>query len=419
MFTSLHHLIDGEWMREAYRRTRKDGATGIDGVTAADYEKDLEANLDDLLDRMKSGRYFAPPVRRHYIPKADGTKRPLGIPTFEDKVAQRAILMLLEPIYEADFLPCSYGFRPKRSAHDALDALRKGIIEQRQRWVIDADLKSYFDSISHTHLRSFLDLRIKDGVVRRMIDKWLKAGVLEEGTVHRPVAGTPQGGVISPILSNIFLHHVLDKWFEDEVRPRLRGNCQLVRFADDFVIALEDRQSGKRLLDVLSKRLGRYGLTLHEAKTRYVDFRQRRPYGRHWMASATTFDFLGFTHVWGRSMQGKDIVRQITAKGRFARALKSVHDWCKRNRHLPIEAQHDHLVRAIRGHYAYYGLAGNGKRLEWFRYQIARTWRKWLARRSRRRCLNWDRMNEILKRHPLPTVKIVRSRQSFVSETVR
>ena len=419
VFTSLHHLIDGEWMREAYRRTRKDGATGIDGVTAADYEKDLEANLDDLLDRMKSGRYFAPPVRRHYIPKADGTKRPLGIPTFEDKVAQRAILMLLEPIYEADFLPCSYGFRPGRSAHDALNVLRAGIIEQRQRWVIDADLRAYFDSISHTHLRSFLDLRIKDGVVRRMIDKWLKAGVLEEGTVHRPVAGTPQGGVISPILSNIFLHHVLDKWFEEEARPRLRGNCQLVRFADDFVVALEDRHSGKRLLDVLGKRLGRYGLTLHEAKTRYVDFRRRRPYGRHWMASATTFDFLGFTHVWGRSMQGKDVVRQITAKGRFARALKSVHEWCKRNRHLPIKAQHDHLARAIRGHNAYYGLTGNGKRLEWFRYQVARTWRKWLARRSRRRCLNWDRMNEILKRHPLPTVKIMRSRQTFASEPVR
>ena len=398
-------------MREAYRRTRKDGATGIDGVTAADYEKDLEANLDDLQDRMKSGRYFAPPVRRHYIPKADGTKRPLGIPTFEDKVAQRAILMLLEPIYEADFLPCSYGFRPKRSAHDALNVLRAGIIEQRQRWVIDADLKSYFDSISHTHLRSFLDLRIKDGVVRRMIDKWLKAGVLEEGTLHRPVAGTPQGGVISPTLSNIFLHHVLDKWFEDEVRPRLRGNCQLVRFADDFVVALEDRQSGKRLLDVLGKRLGRYGLTLHEAKTRYVDFRRRRPYGRHWMASATTFDFLGFTHVWGRSLRGKDVVRQITAKGRFARALKSVQDWCKSNRHLPIKAQHDYLVRAIRGHYAYYGLTGNGKRLEWFRYQVARTWRKWLARRSRRRCLTWDRMNEILKRYPLPSVKFVRSWQ--------
>ncbi len=420
VFTSLHHLIDGAWMHEAYRRTRKDGATGIDGVTSADYEKDLEANLNDLLDRMKSGRYVAPPVRRHYIPKADGTKRPLGIPTFEDKVAQRAILMLLEAIYETDFLPCSYGFRPGRSAHDALKALRAGIIEQRQRWVIDADVKSYFDSISHhRHLRSFLDLRIKDGVVRRMIDKWLKAGVLEEGTVHRPVAGTPQGGVISPILSNIFLHHVLDKWFEDEARPRLRGNCQLVRFADDFVVAFEDRHSGKRLLDVLGKRLGRYGLTLHETKTRYVDFRRRRPYGRHRMASATTFDFLGFTHVWGRSLRGKDVVRQITAKGRFARALKSVHDWCKSHRHLPIKAQHDYLVRVVRGHNAYYGLTGNGKRLEWFRYQVARTWRKWLLRRSRRRCLNWDRMNTILKRYPLPSVQFVRSSTPVVSEPVR
>ena len=406
-------------MREAYRLTRKDGATGIDGVTAADYEKDLEANLESLLDRIKSGSYRAPPVRRHYIPKADGTKRPLGIPTFEDKVAQRAILMLLEPVYEPVFLPCSYGFRPKRSAHDALNALRAGIIEQRQRWVIDADLKSYFDSISHTHLRSFLDMRIKDGVVRRMIDKWLKAGVLEEGTVHRPVAGTPQGGVISPILSNIFLHHVLDKWFEDEARPRLRGNCQLVRFADDFVVALEDRHSGKRLLDVLGKRLGRYGLTLHEAKTRYVDFRRRRPYGRHWMASATTFDFLGFTHVWGRSMQGKDIVRQITAKGRFARALKSVHDWCKRNRHLPIAAQQDHLAKVIRDHCAYYGLTGNGKRLEWFRYQVTRIWRMWLARRSRLRRLNWDRMNELLKRYPLPSVSYMRSWRNTLSEPVR
>ena len=205
MFTSLHHLIDIGWMSEAYRRTRKDGATGIDGVTAADYEKDLEANLESLLNRIKSGSYRAPPVRRHYIPKADGTKRPLGIPTFEDKVAQRAVLMLLEPIYETDFLPCSYGFRRGRSAHDALSALRTGIIEQRQRWVIDADISKYFDSITHSHLRSFLDLRIKDGVARRMIDKWLKAGVLEEDTLHRPVAGTPQGGVISPTLSNIYL----------------------------------------------------------------------------------------------------------------------------------------------------------------------------------------------------------------------
>ena len=202
-------------------------------------------------------------------------------------------------------------------------------------------------------------------------------------------------------------------------KPRLHGRCQLVRYADDFVIALEDRHSGKRLLDVLGKRLGRFGLMLHETKTRYVDFRRRRPYGRHWMASATTFDFLGFTHVWGRSMRGKDVVRQMTAEGRFARALKSVYDWCKRNRHLPVKAQQYYLARVIRGHCAYYGLTGNRKRLSWFRYQVTRVWRKWLTRRSRLRRLNWDRMNELLKRNPLPPVTIPRSWQRFLSEPVR
>ncbi|AEK59714.1 transcription elongation factor GreAB (plasmid) [Acidithiobacillus caldus] len=197
MFSSLHHLIDLEWMHEAYRLTRKDGAVGVDGVTAAQYEEGLEENLRDLLDRIRSGRYVAPPVRRHYLPKSDGTKRPLGIPTLEDKVAQRAVVMLLEPIYETDFLPCSYGFRPGRSAHDALRALRNGFMEQGLRWVIDVDIAKYFDTIDHTHLRCFLDQRVTDGVVRRMIDKWLKAGVLESGILQRPVRGTPQGGVVS------------------------------------------------------------------------------------------------------------------------------------------------------------------------------------------------------------------------------
>ena len=273
--------------------------------------------------------------------------------------------MLLEPI-ETDFLPCSYGFRRGRSAHDALNALR-GIIEQRQWWVIDADVEKYFDSIRHSHLRSFLDLRIKDGVVRRMIDKWLKAGVLEGGTVHRPVAGTPQGGVISPILSNIFLHY-LDEWFEKAAKPRLRGRCQLVRYADDFVVALEDRHSGKRLLDVLGKRLGRYGLTLHETKTRYVDFRRGRPSGRRRMASATTFDFLGFT-------QGKATMSFARSRRKAVSPARS-NRWCKKYRHLPVAAQRDYLARAIRGHCAYYGLTGNSKRLRWFRYQVIRIWRK-------------------------------------------
>ena len=238
--SSLHHVIDLEWLKEAYRLTRKDGAPGIDGVMANEYAANLEANLLDLLDRIKSGRYKAPPVRRTYIPKTDGSRRPLGIPTFEDKVAQRAIVMVLEAVYEQDFLPCSYGFRPGRAAHQALQALRTAIMSQRLRWVLDIDIVKYFDSISHSHLRDFLDRRVTDGVIRRMIDKWLKAGVLEDGLLRHATEGSPQGGVISPCLSNIFLHHVLDEWFGLEVRPRLKGRCTLVRSADDAVMAFED-----------------------------------------------------------------------------------------------------------------------------------------------------------------------------------
>ena len=406
VFTSLHHLIDIDWMREAHRRTRKDAAAGVDGVMAADYETDLEANLERLLERMKSSSYVAPPVRRHYIPKADGTKRPLGIPTFEDKIAQRAILMLMEPIYEADFHSCSYGFRPGHSAHGALRDLRSGILDVGHRWIFDADIKNYFGSIDHGHLWAFLDLRIRDGVVRRMIDNWLEAGVLDSGVLHRTETGMPPGGVISPLISNLYLHHVLDDWFERTVTPRLQGSCRLVRFADDFVIAFSDRQSGQRVLGVLGKRLGRYGLALHPTKTRFVDFRRASAKGH---GSSGTFDFLGFTHLWGRSRRGYHIVRQVTAKDRYARAVKSVFDWCKRHRHLPLTDPCEHLVQSIRGHCSYYGLTGNGKRLGGFRYEAIRAWRKWLARRSRSGTLTWQRMNAILLTHPPLPAKVVLS----------
>ena len=253
----MHHLIDREWMFEAYRLTRKDGAPGIDGVIAADYETNLEANLDDLLVRIKSGRYIAPPVRRHYIPKADGTERPLGIPTLEDKVAQRAILRSWSRSTRRT--SPTFGFRPGRSAHDALHALRVGFMEEGLRWVVDVDISKYIDTIDHTHLRRFLDQRVKDGVVRKMIDKWLKAGVLEKGVLRRTTGGTPQGGVISPLLSNIYLHYVLDEWFEKTARPRLKGRCLLVRYADDAVMAFEDHLSGKRMLDVLGSSLAGMG----------------------------------------------------------------------------------------------------------------------------------------------------------------
>jgi len=407
VFTSLHHLIDLDWMLEAWSLTRKDGAAGIDGRTADDYETDLEADLESLLSRIRSGGYRAPPVRRHFIPKADGSRRPPGIPTFEDKVAQRAVVMLLEPIHEQDFLDCSVGFRPERSAHDAIRSLRDGIMETGQRWVIDADISKYFDSIDHRHLRGFLDLRIEDGVIRRMIDKWLKAGVLDRGALTRTAAGTPQGGVIGPLLANIFLHHVLDRWFVDVARPCLKGRSQLVRYADDFVMSVEDHLDGRRMLAVLGKRFERVGLRLHPGKTRYVDFRFRRPQGRHPATSATTFTVLGFTHVWGPSRRGKAVVRQVTAKDRYARALKAVREWCFGHMHLPLHAQHRRLARAMAGHYAYYGITGNIRRIKWYHHQVERIWKAALSRRSRTGKLTWDRMARVLARYPLPAARIV------------
>jgi group II intron reverse transcriptase/maturase len=405
---SLHHVLDLDWMLEAYRLTRKDGAPGIDGVTATAYEANLEANLRDLLDRMLSGRYQAPPVRRAYIPKGDGSQRPLGIPTFEDKVAQRAVAMVLEAIYEQDFHDCSYGFRPGRSAHQALRHLRSDLRPAAGlRWVIDLDIQSYFETISHTELRRFLDQRVTDGVIRRLIDKWLKAGVLEAGALHRPTAGTPQGGVISPVLSNLFLHHVLDDWFEQTVRPRLSGSATLVRYADDAVLAFATYRDAMRVHSVLPKRLARFGLTLNTNKTQLVDFRFKRPAGSIPPAVAgTTFSFLGFTHVWGRSRNGKPLVKQVTDKHRYARGLLAVKAWCRENRHRPLHEQHAHLSAVLRGHYAYYGVPGNSRRLRWFQRQVVRTWQKWLARRGARRGFPWARFNAYLAANPLPPPRL-------------
>lgn len=416
-FTSLNHHLDEEWLRYAYDLTRKDGAVGADGRTAADYEANVEENLRALLESIKSGRYFAPPVRRAHIPKGDGTTRPLGIPTFEDKVAQRAIVLLLEPIYEQDFLPCSYGFRPGRSAHQALHELRSFIMENGTRWVLDVDLRKYFDTIDHGHLRAFLARRVTDGVVRKMIDKWLKAGVLDEGQLRRSDVGTPQGGVISPLLANIFLHYVLDEWFAKDVGIRMKKRHVLVRFCDDFVMAFEDFLDCRRVFGVLGKRVGRFGLTLHPDKTRMVDFRFRRPNGRHPATQATTFDFLGFTHVWGKSRRDKNVIYQRTAKARYARALRSIHNWCRRFRHRPLPEQHARIRRMMLGHFAYYGITGNARRLRWYAHRVEVTWRMWLSRRARGNPIRWDRFKQILKAHPLPCPRIVH-RYAAASEPV-
>ena len=277
--TSLNQHLDLAWLREAYRRTRKDGAAGVDGQTAADYEKDLEGNLRSLLERAKSGTYSAPPVRRVHIPKGTGGEtRPIGIPTLEDKVLQRAIVMLLEPIYEQDFYDCSYGFRPQRSAHDALESFSKQTMWSGVSCVLEVDIRKFFDTLDHAHLRAFLQQRIRDGVVLRLIGKWLNAGVMEAGAVTHPEAGSPQGGVISPLLANVYLHYVLDDWFAREVRPRLRGRAYVVRYADDFVVGFTDDEDARRVMAVLPKRFGKYGLTIHPDKTRLVPF--RKPQGR-------------------------------------------------------------------------------------------------------------------------------------------
>ncbi len=416
VFTSLAYLIDIDWLKEAYRRTRKNGAVGVDGVTAEKYEQDLEGNLQSLLDRAKSGTYQAPPVRRVYIPKGGSSTetRPLGIPTLEDKVLQRAVVMLLEPIYEQVFLDCSYGFRPGRSAHQALTSFRDQTMNGRPKggWVLEVDIRKFFDNLEHRHLRQFLQLRVRDGVLLRLIDKWLKAGVMENGSVSYPDSGTPQGGVVSPLISNVFLHYVLDQWFEQDVKPRMRQSAFLIRYADDFVIGLRDERDAQRVMEVIPKRFGKFGLTVHPTKTKLVRFlppssrkaRNEPPDDR-----PGTFDLLGFTHYWARSRNGYWVVKLKTAKDRFTRAVRSIDHWCRDNRHLPISEQHKKLNEKLRGHYAYYGVTGNSAALSRFLHEVGPRWRRWLNRRNNLRSMTWEKFSAILRRYPLAPARAVRS----------
>jgi group II intron reverse transcriptase/maturase len=412
-FTTLAHHIDVEFLREAFRLTRKDGAVGVDGQTAREYAANLEGNLRSLLDRFKSGTYQAPPVRRAHIPKGDGSStRPIGIPTFEDKILQRAVAMLLEAVYEQDFLGCSFGFRPNRSAHQALESLWRYTTKMDvDGFVVDVDIKSFFDTLSHAHLRSFLDRRVRDGVLRRTIDKWLNAGVLEAGEIRHPELGTPQGGVISPLLSNIYLHEVIDRWFVEDVVPRLQGGAFLVRYADDLVIGCNHESDARRVHEALRLRLGRFDLTLHPEKTRLVRFGRPRyePGERNEDDDPKpgTFDFLGFTHFWGCSRKGGWTVRRKTARSRFSRALRKIAEWCREHRHWPIEEQHKALGRKLMGHDAYYGISGNVDALARLRFHVLRIWRKWLDKRSNSSRMQWERFWRLCKRYPLPRARIV------------
>ena len=407
---TLSSHIDLDWMHEAYRRTRKSGAPGVDGQTAAQYAENLEDNLLDLLDRAKSGdRYRAPPVRRAYIPKGGGKHRPIGIPTFEDKVLQRVVAMVLEPIYEQDFYDLSYGFRPGRSAHDALEVLDKEIHRMGGGWVIDADIRDYFGSIDRDVLQDLMSRRVADGVVKRLVGKWLRAGVQEEGVVHHPATGTPQGGVISPLLSNIYLHEVIDRWWVEDVLPRLRGRGLLVRFADDFVMILSDRSDAERVYAVLPKRLARFGLEIHPDKTRMIRF--RRPRRDEPGEKPGSFDFLGFTHYWGKSRKGKRILKRKTAKDRFSRSIRVIGSWARRARHQTVALQARQLAAKLRGHANYYGIQGNSQAIARFFYQVRGIWRKWLNRRSQRARMNWERFKRLEKRYPLPKPRIPRRGQ--------
>lgn len=391
-----------EYLREAYRLVKKRGAPGLSKVTAAQYSEDLEENLDDLHKRLKDGRYRAPWVKRVWIEKEGGKKRPLGIPEFEDKIVQRAVEMLLSAIYGKTFYDFSHGFRKGRSQHKALAELREQCLRCKANWILTADITGLFDNIVHDVLRDLIKRRVNDGAILRLIGKWLKAGVMEEDRLEYPDKGTPQGGVISPLLSNIYLHYVLDEWFAQEVQPRLKGKCFIIRWADDFLIGFENEEDALRVKQVLPKRFKRFGLELHPEKTSLLKF--SKPSRKDEGQKSGTFDFLGFTFYWGRSLQGYPVIKKKTAGKRLRRFTKMMWRWCRKHMHDPIGEQSGVLNAKLRGYYQYYGVRCNYKALEVVYEHTEKAWRYWLSRRSQK----GEVLFEYLQKHfPLPKPRIV------------
>jgi group II intron reverse transcriptase/maturase len=405
-FHSLAHLMDAPALMRAYQRIRKDAAVGVDGVTKEQYGQDLEGNLRNLYERLVSKRYRHQPIRRVHIPKDNGKTRPIGISAFEDKLVQDAVREVLEAIYEQDFLECSYGFRPQRGAHDAIRALDRIVHQGKVSWILEADIVSYFDSLDRTKLKELLQIRVADGSLLRLIGKCLHVGVLDGEEYSEPDMGTAQGSVLSPMLGNVYLHYALDVWFEHEVKPRLRGEAHLVRYADDFVMTFERQDDAKRVMDVLGKRMGRFGLTLHPDKTRLLPFR-RPPAEQVDGKGPATFDFLGFTLYWQRARSGRWEMMCKTRSARLRRAVQAVADWCRRHRHLPVKEQHAALTRRIQGHFNYFGVNGNLRSLLLLIEEAERTWYKWLRRRSQQVHLRWEGFRRLLKRFPLPRPRIM------------
>lgn len=401
---SLNHYLDEEWLMAAFYRTNPKASPGIDDISADAFEMELGTNVRILLDQAKSGEYQAPPVKRAWIPKSETEKRPIGLPTVADKVLQRGVTMILEEVYEQEFLDISYGFRPSRNCHQAVDKIRAEMMAMGVGGVIiEADIRKFFDELSHSHLRTFLRERIGDGVILKLIDKWLKAGVMSDGTVQYSETGSVQGGVISPILANLYLHHVLDRWFEEEVKPRLNSRCFLARYCDDFVMGFVSQGDAERVLAALTKRFTKFGLRLHEEKTRIVPFNRPRPkQTKPDKAKTDTFDFLGFTFYWGLSRWNAWTIKRKTASDRFMRGLKRMNDWIKRNRHIPARDLIKIVWMKVVGHANYYGLPGNAGAVYKFQYHAILMLKKWLSRRTNNGTFTIERLRALVKRYPRP-----------------
>jgi len=400
-FTTLwHHVYNIDHLRKSYFRLKRDAAAGVDGETWRHYGEELEENLQNLSARLKRGAYRAKPVRRAYIPKPDGRQRPLGVTVLEDKVVQRTTVEVLNAIYETDFVGFSYGFRPGRSPHDALKALYAGMMTRKVSWVLDADIRGYFDAIDHDWLMKFIKHRIADKRVLRHIKKWLNAGVLEDGAVIRSEGGVPQGGSVSPLLANVYLHYVLDLWADQWRRKHGGGDVIIVRFCDDFVVGFQNQRDAEVFLVELEKRFLQFNLQLHKNKTRLIEFgrfaaQNRKRQGK---GKPETFDFLGFTHVCGKSRNGKFIINRHSIGKRIRAKLMGLKIELRRRLHRPVPDVGKWLRVVLLGHYRYYGLPGNSRKLEAFRYHLSRLWYRTLLRRSQRNRLNWERMNRLIDR---------------------
>jgi group II intron reverse transcriptase/maturase len=405
VFTTLAHLMDEDFLTEAFQQLRKDAAAGIDEMTATEYAVNLGERIADLHRRLVAREYRAQPARRVWIPKGDGGQRPLAILVLEDKIVQRAVAMLLEAIYEPQFCEFSYGFRRHRSAHQALTYLRQQCLELGINWIIDADIAKFFDTISWEELRAILQKRVNDGAILRLIGMWLHVGVVEGDQVSNQEIGTPQGAPISPILANIFLHTVLDEWFQKEVRLRMNGNCFLVRFADDFVMGFSLKSDAERVYKVLPKRFERFGLSIHPEKSRMVQF--NRPYWKQGKGPGC-FAFLGFTHYWGKMLSGGWTIKRKTQGKRLSRFLSGIGDWCKENLHAPMAKQYGILSAKLRGHYQYYGVRGNFKMLEVVYEGTRAKWKKWLSRRNSKDRMGWEKFaTQVEAIFDLPKPRIV------------